>query len=88
MNNYVYILKLSDGTYYTGYTLNLKKRLTLHNEGKGAKRTRGRKAKLVCYQTVSDKSSALSLEAKIKSLSREKKEDLIKKIRLTILDEP
>ena len=50
MNFYVYIIgskKNSKLTTYVGYTNNLKNRLKLHNEGKGAKFTRGRKWKVL-----------------------------------------
>ena len=39
--NYTYILKCSDGTYYTGWTNDMAKRLKTHNEGKGSKITQG-----------------------------------------------
>ncbi|WP_282926795.1 GIY-YIG nuclease family protein, partial [Helcococcus kunzii] len=42
MKAYVYILKCADDTYYTGYTVNLEKRLKMHNENKASKYTRGR----------------------------------------------
>ena len=38
--NYTYILQCSDGTYYTGWTNDIAKRLKTHNEGKGAKYTK------------------------------------------------
>lgn len=38
----VYVLKCQDGTLYTGYTNDLKHRIRMHEEGKGAKYTRGR----------------------------------------------
>ena len=37
--NYTYMLQCSDGTYYTGWTNDIAKRLKTHNEGKGAKYT-------------------------------------------------
>ena len=40
--NYTYILECSDGSFYTGWTNNLEKRINCHNKGKGAKYTRGR----------------------------------------------
>ena len=40
--NYVYILKCSDNTLYTGWTTSLEKRIKAHNSGKGAKYTRAR----------------------------------------------
>lgn len=39
---YVYLLRCGDGTLYTGYTNDLKRRLAVHNAGKGAKYTRSR----------------------------------------------
>ena len=47
---------------YVGYTGNLKKRLDLHNSGKGAKFTRGKKWKLVYYEKYDSKSDAMKNE--------------------------
>ena len=47
---------------YVGYTENLKKRLVLHNSGKGAKFTRGKKWKLVYYEKYDSKSDAMKNE--------------------------
>lgn len=78
--NYTYILECSDGTYYTGWTNHLEKRIHDHNESKGAKYTRGRTpVKLVYYEIFETKSEALKREAAIKKLSREEKEALIAK---------
>jgi len=63
---------------YIGWTNNLKKRLKEHNEGKGAKFTRGRKWKLIYYEIVKDKSSALKREYELKK--NRKLRNLIKKI--------
>ena len=51
---------------YVGYTNNLKKRLFLHNNSKGAKFTRGRKWKLIYSKVYYDKSQAMSEEFKLK----------------------
>ena len=51
---------------YVGYTNNLKKRISLHNEGKGAKFTRGRKWKLIYKEKYSSKKEAISREYYIK----------------------
>ncbi len=51
---------------YVGYTGDLKKRLNLHNSGKGAKFTRGRKWKLVYYEKYDSKSEAMKNEYKLK----------------------
>ena len=51
---------------YVGYTGDLKKRLNLHNSGKGAKFTRGKKWKLVYYEKYDSKSEAMKNEYKLK----------------------
>jgi len=51
---------------YVGYTNNLSKRIKLHNEGKGAKFTRGRKWKLIYKEKLSSKNKAISREYYIK----------------------
>ena len=40
--HYFYVVSCKDGSLYAGYTNDLKRRIKLHNEGKGAKYTRGR----------------------------------------------
>ena len=51
---------------YVGYTGNIKKRLNLHNSGKGAKFTRGKKWKLVYYEKYDSKSDAMKNEYRLK----------------------
>tara|TARA_Y100001958_G_C21195491_1_gene522932 strand:+ start:35 stop:274 length:240 start_codon:yes stop_codon:yes gene_type:complete len=51
---------------YVGYTNNLKKRINLHNTGKGAKFTRGKIWKLVYYEKYDSKSDAMKNEFKLK----------------------
>lgn len=79
--NFVYILECCDGTYYTGWTVNLEKRLKIHNEGTGpkaAKYTRGRRpVKLVYFEECENKSEALKRELAIKKLTKEEKQRLI-----------
>ena len=68
MNYYVYMLK-SNGikpVTYVGYTKDIKKRLNLHNSGKGAKFTRGKKWKLIYKEAFKSKSKAISREYYIK----------------------
>lgn len=75
---YVYILRCKDGSLYTGWCLDLEKRLALHNSGKGAKYTRSKRpCKLVYYEEISNKSEALKREIAIKKLTKAKKEDLV-----------
>ncbi len=65
---YIYVLKSVKGKVvtYVGYTKNLKNRLKLHNEGKGAKFTRGRKWKLIYKEKFKTKTMAMSREHFIK----------------------
>ena len=75
---YAYILRCADGTLYSGYTNDLAHRLAVHNSGKGAKYTRSRlPVQLVYYEEFCSKSDAMRREAKLKSLSRAEKEQLI-----------
>lgn len=79
MIHYVYILRCSDKTYYTGYTNNLEKRIKQHNDGKGAKYTKGKRpVKLIYTEEFSDKSMAMKREYQIKQLTRKEKEKLFK----------
>lgn len=78
MMNYAYVLECSDGTFYTGWTTDLEKRLAVHNKGKGAKYTRMRlPVKLLYFEEYEDKSSALKRECQIKKMSRKEKEKLV-----------
>jgi putative endonuclease len=75
----VYILRCSDGTFYTGHTKDLEARLKLHNAGKGAKYVRGRTpVKVVYSKAYRDHVSAAREEYRIKSLTRLEKEELVK----------
>ena len=68
MSFYVYMLK-SEGkkkVTYVGYTKDLKKRIKLHNSGKGAKFTRGRKWKLIYKEKCNTKNQAILREYYIK----------------------
>lgn len=79
-DNFVYILECRDHTYYTGWTVDLKKRLAAHNSGQGAKYTRGRgPVKLVYYEALASKEEALKRERSIKRMTRAEKEALINK---------
>lgn len=75
---YVYMVKCSDNTIYTGYTNDLKKRIDTHNKGIGAKYTRGRTPVVLrYYEEYEDKIEAQSRERHIKKLTRKKKLELI-----------
>jgi len=76
--NYTYILECKDGTYYTGWTNDLQKRVADHNAGKGAKYTRSRlPARLVYHETFETKEEAMRREYEIKQLSKAKKRKLM-----------
>ena len=76
--NYTYILECSDGTYYTGWTNDLDKRLKVHNAGKGGKYTRSRlPVKLVYAEAYEEKRDAMSREVRIKQLTKEEKHRLV-----------
>ena len=70
MSYYVYILSTERNNKkitYTGYTKNLKNRLMLHNNGKGAKFTRGSFWKIIYKKKFKDKKSAIRFEYLIKN---------------------
>lgn len=77
-NCYVYIVECKDGSYYTGWTTQLEKRIKTHNSGKGAKYTRAKRpVKLIYYEEYSNKIEAMKREYEIKQFTRKQKEKLI-----------
>jgi len=77
---FTYIVKCKDNTLYTGFTNNIKKRVFDHNNSKiWAKYTKSRRpVKLVRKQKTESKISAMQLEYRIKKITREKKQKIIK----------
>lgn len=76
--NYTYIVRCADGTLYTGWTNDLKKRIKAHNAGKGAKYTKTRRpVELVYFEHFATKEEAMSREYHIKQLKRAQKQALI-----------
>jgi predicted GIY-YIG superfamily endonuclease len=76
---YVYIVECSDGTYYTGWTLDTATRLQAHNAGIGARYTRGRRpVRLVHLEKQANSNTARKREYAIKKMTRSQKEALIK----------
>ncbi len=74
---YVYLLRCSDGTLYTGVTNDLAARERKHNEGRGAKYTAGRRpVRLVYCEPCGSRSGAQAREAEIKRWPRARKEAL------------
>ena len=75
----VYMLQCRDGSLYTGWTNHIRARLLAHNEGKGAKYTKGRgPVRCVHVETFASKEEAMSREFAVKRLSRDEKEKLIR----------
>ena len=78
MTFYVYILLCIDGSFYTGYTKNLNRRIKLHESGKAARYTRTHKLKQVAYVQLFDtRAKAMKREIAIKKLSHQQKLNLI-----------
>jgi len=78
MQFWAYILRCSDGSYYTGHTDNLEARLAQHNVGVGSDWTKRRlPVQLVWCQDFSTRIESLEAERRIKPWSRAKKEALI-----------
>ncbi len=77
MTYYVYILLCKDGSYYTGYTEDVKRRLRLHKKGKGARYTKMNKPEKIVYlEEFNSRNEAMKRERLIKSLSHSKKQRL------------
>ncbi|MEW8627447.1 MAG: GIY-YIG nuclease family protein [Candidatus Thiodiazotropha sp.] len=75
---YVYILRCTDNTLYTGITNDIERRVDEHNRGVGAKYTRGRTpVELVFVETLPDRSAALRRELAIKRMKTTEKQMMI-----------
>lgn len=75
---HVYFLRCRDGSLYAGATSNLRRRLRMHQGGRGARYTRARRpVELVYHETVFDRSAALRREAALKRLTRHAKLALV-----------
>lgn len=74
----VYILECADGTFYTGWTTDLERRLQAHNAGRGGRYTRGRRpVRLAYYEECATRGEAQRREAVLRRLSRAEKLKLI-----------
>ena len=77
-SGFVYILECSDGTYYTGSTKDLERRIQQHQAGEGAKYTKKRlPVKLIYFEELDRIDAAFYREKQIQSWSRKKKQALI-----------
>lgn len=75
---YVYLLECADGTYYTGWTIDLEERINAHNAGKGARYTAGRRpVRLIYWENYATRQEAQRRETVVKRLRREQKEALV-----------
>ena len=78
MPYYVYILLCKDGSYYTGYAEDVKRRVERHKKGQGAKYTRMHEPEEIVYvEEFDSRSEAMKREREIKSLSHNKKQLLV-----------
>ena len=76
--NYTYLVRCADGSLYCGWTNHLEQRIQAHNEGRGAKYTRGRRpVKLVYFEEFATRQEAMRREYQIKKLTRQEKERLV-----------
>ncbi len=79
---YVYMVRCKDGSLYTGATNDVQKRVNAHNTGRGARYTRSRRPVALVYtRRVRDRSRALSVEARLKLLTRSEKQTLIRSLK-------
>ena len=75
---FVYILECADGTYYTGWTTDLDRRVAVHNAGRGSRYTRLRRpVKLIYWEEHPDRSSAQRRELAVKRLPRARRMALV-----------
>jgi putative endonuclease len=75
---FVYIVECTDGTYYTGWTTDLERRVAAHNAGRGSRYTRSRRpVKLVYWEEHPDRGSAQRRELVLKRMHRERKSALV-----------
>lgn len=78
MGWFVYIVECVDGSYYTGITTDLDRRISEHNSGRGAKYTRSRiPVKLLWCQEFDGCKAAARIEYQIKQMSRQQKKNLV-----------
>ena len=78
LHYYVYILRCKDGSYYTGHAKDVEKRFEMHKKGQGARYTRMHEPEEIVYtEQFESRGDAIRRERKIKTLSHNKKQQLI-----------
>jgi putative endonuclease len=77
---FVYVVRCGDGSLYTGIATDVEARVSVHNDGRGARYTRSRRpVTLVYVERRRNRSAALKRELKIKALTRAEKLALLEK---------
>ncbi|HAE44883.1 MAG TPA: hypothetical protein DCS54_02355 [Oribacterium sp.] len=88
---FTYMLRCADGSLYTGWTNDLKKRVKTHKTGKGGRYTHSHlPVELAYYETFETRTEAMRREVELKQLSKAEKEDLVKDFpvdRIYIMDD-
>lgn len=85
---YCYIVECQDGTFYTGWTMDVERRVGEHNAGQGAMYTKYRRpVELVYVEKHPDRSAAMSREHELKKLSHRQKAHLSREYRAEITPE-
>ncbi len=75
---FCYLLECADGTYYCGWTKDVRHRVEMHNKGRGAKYTRMRRpVALVYYEELNNQSEAMQRERRLKQKTHQQKSQLI-----------
>lgn len=77
---WIYIVECADGSYYTGISPDINKRIQKHNNGTGAKYTNSRKpVELIYFEKHENRSAATKREIELKKLTHQEKNKLVKK---------
>ena len=77
MSFYCYMLKCKDGSFYTGWTIDLDKRLQVHDSGRGARYTRSRlPVTLVYFEELDSRADAMRRERELKKKTHDFKLNL------------
>ncbi len=86
MRCYCYMLECADGTFYTGWTTDPKRRTEAHNAGRGARYTRSRRpVRLVYVEPKRTRRAAMRRERAIKRMPRSRKKRLVASLKLDLL---
>lgn len=77
---FVYLLRCADGTLYTGWTLDIERRVHTHQQGHGARYTRARRpVELIYQERLPSRTAAMRREIEIKKMTRARKLALAEK---------